>query len=144
MKLVWYDGGLRPPRPADLEDDETMGDNGRLLIGTEGYILGTRVYPEKRRVEVGQVARSIPRVPEGSYAEWAASCRSGKPSGTNFAWSGPLAEAVLLGNVALRVQLRERLTKAALRWDPVKFEFANVAEANAFLRREYRDGWKLA
>jgi predicted dehydrogenase len=143
VKVVWYDGGLRPPRPADLEDDEAMGDNGRLLIGTEGYILGGRVYPEKRRVEVGTIERTIPRVPEGSYAEWAASCRSGKPSGTHFDWAGPLAEAVLLGNVGLRVQLRERLTKARLLWDPVKFGFANVPEANAFLKREYREGWKL-
>ncbi len=143
LKLTWYDGGLRPPRPADLEDDETMGDNGRLLIGTEGYILGTRVYPEKRREDAGRIERSIPRVPQGSYAEWAASCKSGKPSGTHFDWAGPLAEAVLLGNVGLRVQLRERLTKAALRWDPVKFQFTNLPEANAFLRREYREGWKL-
>ena len=143
LKLVWYDGGLRPPRPADLEDDEAMGDNGRLLVGTEGYILGTRVYPEKRRVDVGRIERTIPRVAGGHYGEWADSCRTGKPSGTNFAWSGPLAEAVLLGNVALRVELRERLTRAALRWDPVKFEFSNVAEANQFLRRQYREGWKL-
>jgi len=143
LKLVWYDGGLRPARPSDLEDDEVLGDNGRLLIGTEGYILGTRVYPEKRRAEVGQIQRTIPRVPEGSYREWADSCRSGKPSGTNFAWAGPLAEAVLLGNVGLRVQLRDRLTRAALQWNSAKLEVTNVAEANAFLRREYREGWSL-
>jgi predicted dehydrogenase len=143
LKLVWYDGGLRPPRPADLEDDEAMGDNGRLILGTEGYILGTRVYPESRRVAVGKIERSIPRVPEGSYAEWAASCKSGKPSGTHWDWAGPLAEAVLLGNVALRVEMRERLTKAALKWDSAKLEFTNVPEANAFLRRAYREGWSL-
>lgn len=143
LKLVWYDGGLRPARPADLEDEEAMGDNGRLLIGTEGYILGTRVYPEKRRTAVGNIERSIPRVPQGSHAEWAESCRSGKPSGTNFAWAGPLAEAVLLGNVALRVEMRERLTKAALKWNSEKLEFSNVPEANAFLRRQYREGWEL-
>ncbi len=143
LKLVWYDGGLRPARPADLEDDEVMGDNGRLLIGTEGYILGTRIYPEKRRVAAGNIERSIPRVPAGSYVEWAESCKSGKPSGTHFDWAGPLAETVLLGNVALRVQLRERLTKSALKWDSAKLEFTNVPEANAFLRREYREGWKL-
>jgi len=144
VKVVWYDGGLRPPRPAELEDDEVLGDNGRLLIGTEGFILGGRVYPEKRRVEVGTVPRTLPRVPQGSYLEWAEACRSGKPSGTDFAWSGPLAEAVLLGNVALRVQMREKLTRATLRWDSAKFEVTNVPEANAFLRREYREGWSLA
>lgn len=143
LKLVWYDGGLRPPRPMDLEDDEAMGDNGRLLVGTEGYILGTRVYPEKRRAALGSIERTIPRVPQGSHLEWAASCRSGRPSGTNFVWAGPLAEAVLLGNVALRVEMRDRLTKAALKWDSAKLEFTNVKEANAFLRRQYREGWEL-
>ncbi|MGE3310232.1 MAG: Gfo/Idh/MocA family protein [Limisphaerales bacterium] len=143
LKLVWYDGGLRPSRPIDLEDDEVLGDNGRLLIGTEGYILGSRVYPEKRRSEVGQVERTIPRVPEGSHREWASSCRSGKPSGTHFDWAGPLAESVLLGNVGLRVQLREALTRAALQWDPAKLAFANLPEADKFLKREYREGWNL-
>src|ERR1051326_6311377 len=38
-KLVWYDGGLRPPRPAGLPEGRKMGDNGRLLIGDKGFIL---------------------------------------------------------------------------------------------------------
>lgn len=143
LKLVWYDGGLRPARPADLEDDEVMGDNGRLLVGTEGYILGGRIYPEKRRTEVGRVASTIPRVPQGAYREWAGCCRTGNRAGSHFDWAGPLAETVLLGNIALRVGLREKLTRGKLMWDPVKFEFANLPEANAFLKREYREGWNL-
>jgi len=143
LKLTWYDGGLRPPRPADLEDDEVLGDNGRMLVGTEGYILGTRVYPERRRVEVGRIESSIPRVPQGAYREWASCCKAGTCAGSHFDWAGPLAETVLLGNVALRVGLREKLTRAALLWDPVKFAFTNVPEANAFLKREYREGWSL-
>jgi predicted dehydrogenase len=143
LKLVWYDGGLRPPRPEGLEDDEVMGSNGRLLIGTEGFILGRRVYPEKRRVEVRQIEQFIPRVPQGSYLEWAESCKTGKPSGTRFDWSGPLAEAVLLGNIALRVGLREALTRAKLEWDPKKFQITNLPAANAYLRREYREGWSI-
>src|SRR6266851_4948483 len=39
-KLVWYDGGLRPPRPDGLPEGRKMGDNGRLLIGDKGFILG--------------------------------------------------------------------------------------------------------
>ena len=39
-KLVWYDGGLRPPRPDGLPDGKQMGDNGRLLVGDKGFILG--------------------------------------------------------------------------------------------------------
>jgi predicted dehydrogenase len=143
VKLVWYDGGLRPPRPLDLEDDESMGDNGRLLVGTEGYILGNRIYPEKRRVEVGRIESSLPRVPQGAHREWSESCKTHRPAGSHFDWAGPLAETVLLGNVALRVQLREKLTRSRLLWDTEAFAFTNVPEANAFLRRDYRAGWSL-
>jgi predicted dehydrogenase len=141
VKVVWYDGGLRPPRPAGLADGEAMGANGRLLIGDEGFILMTRVYPESRRKESVETPRSIPRVPSGHYQEWAEACKGGRASGANFDWAGPLAEAVLLGNMALRVQLREELTRAKLLWDPAAFQVTNVPEANQFLRREYRPGW---
>ena len=50
---------------------------------------------------------------------------------------------VLLGNVALRTQLREKLTKVRLAWDSAKLEFTNLPEANQFLRRAYREGWSL-
>jgi len=50
---------------------------------------------------------------------------------------------VLLGNVALRVQLREDLTLSRLLWDAVKFKFTNMEGANKFLRRDYRSGWTL-
>ncbi len=53
-KLVWYDGGLRPPRPEGLPDGKPMGDNGRLLVGDKGFILGNEVYPESRAKEIGE------------------------------------------------------------------------------------------
>jgi predicted dehydrogenase len=141
-KLTWYDGGLRPPRPAGLEDEQVMGDNGRLLIGDQGFLLGNRVYPESRRKEFQEPARSIPRSP-GHYQEWIMACKGGKPGGSNFDWAGPLAEVVLLGNVALRVGLRQVLTRYRLLWDPHNFKFANLDEANKYLRRDYRQGWSL-
>jgi predicted dehydrogenase len=141
LKLVWYDGGLRPPRPEGLPDGEEMGANGRLLIGDKGFLLGGRLFPEERRRAL-TVPQVIPRSP-GHYAEWAQACKGGPPAGSHFDWAGPLAEAVLLGNVALRVQLRERLTRAPLLWDPVGFKITNLAAANEFLRREYREGWTL-
>jgi len=142
IKLVWYDGGLRPPRPADLPDGELMGDNGRLIIGDEGFILGNRIFPESRRRDVGDVPESIWRS-VGHYQEWIDACRGGRPAGSNFDWAGPLAEVVLLGNVALRVELREILTTTKLMWDPTALKISNVEEANPFLHRAYRDGWSL-
>jgi predicted dehydrogenase len=143
LKLVWYDGGLRPPRPEELEDDNHMGDNGRLLVGDKGMILGNRIIPDARRREVGDVPRTLPRSP-GHQQEWIDACKGGNPAGSNFDWAGPLTEVVLLGNIALRVQMREELTRKTLLWDPQSFRFTNSDEANKYLRREYREGWSLA
>jgi predicted dehydrogenase len=141
-KLVWYDGGLRPPRPDGLPEGVKMGDNGRLLVGDKGFILNDRVYPEARAKEVGDVPRTIARSP-GHYQEWLDACKGGKTPGSNFQFAGPLAESVLLGNVALRVQLREELTICRLFWDSANLRVTNLEDANQFVRRQYRAGWSL-
>jgi predicted dehydrogenase len=140
LKLVWYDGGLRPPRPEELEDGEPMGANGRLLIGDKGMLLGNKVIPAARRKEYKEPPQSLPRSP-GHYQEWSDAAKGGKPAGANFDWAGPLTETVLLGNIALRLQMREELTFLKLLWDSENLKFTNSPEANKFLRREYREGW---
>ena len=147
VKLVWYDGGLRPPRPAELEDSREMGPTGALLIGDKGKILSNRMswklLPEARAQEYGTPPKKLERSP-GHYIEWIQACKgSGPKPGSNFDWAGPLAEVVLLGNVALRLKLRGEMAKHKLLWDPEKFEFTNLPAANQFLRREYRTGWTL-
>ena len=141
-KLVWYDGGLRPPRPDGLPEGKPMGDNGRLLVGDKGFILGNNVYPESRAKEIGEIAKTIPRC-DDHYQEWIRACKGGPPAGSNFDFAGPLAESVLLGNVPLRVQLRENLTLYKLLWDSAALKVTNLEEANKFIRRDYREGWSL-
>lgn len=142
VKVVWMDGGLRPPRPEGLPDETEMGSNGRLIMGDQGFILGNKVFPDKRRQEFPEPPKLFTRS-AGHYKEWIAACKGGPPAGSNFDWAGPLAEIVLLGNVALRVQLREEVTFKTLRWDPVQLRFSNSEEANKYVRREYRQGWSL-
>ena len=120
-----------------------MGANGRLLIGEKGFMLGNAIYPEARAKKVGPIRTTIPRS-AGHYKEWIEACKGGQPAGVNFDWAGPLAEAVLLGNVALRMALREELTLRKLMWDPAGLKFANVDDASQFLRRNYRQGWSLS
>ena len=69
--------------------------------------------------------------------------RSGAPAGSDFEWAGPLTETVLLGNVALRKELKEKLSSQGLNWSPEKFSFTNLPEADRFLHYEYREGWHL-
>ncbi len=141
-KVVWYDGGLRPPRPAALPEGAPMGDNGRLLVGDKGFILGEKAYVDGRLLNAGAIATTIPASP-GHYREWIDACKGGSACGAFFDWAGPLAESVLLGNVVLRTQLRDDLTLCKLTWDPSQFKFTSHEEANKFLRRDYRPGWSL-
>lgn len=146
VKLVWYDGGLRPQRPAQLRDGDRMGDTGALLVGAKGVIINEaqkwRLHPEKLAQEYGEPPKSLPRSP-GHHQEWINACKGGPEAGSHFDWAAPLTETVLLGNVALRMQLREKLTQVRLAWDAEKLAFSNQPEANQFLRREYRSGWSL-
>jgi predicted dehydrogenase len=141
-KLVWYDGGLRPPRPEGLPDGVKMDTNGQLLVGDKGFILGTTLFPASAAAAAKEVPSALPRSP-GHYQEWVLAAKGGKPAGSNFDFAGPLAEAVLLGNVALRVQLREELALRALLWNATEFKITNNDEATKFLRPEYRTGWTL-
>jgi hypothetical protein len=69
--------------------------------------------------------------------DWVRACKDGKPACSNFDESGPLTEAALLGNVALR------MTEQKLEWDGENMKFTNNAEANKYLHKEYRKGWTL-
>jgi hypothetical protein len=142
VKLTWYDGGLRPPRPDELDQGEQMGTGGTLFVGDKGKMLGHRLIPQSRAKEYGKPPQVLPRSP-GHFVEWIEACKGGEPAGSNFDHAGPLAEVVLLGNVALRPQLRETLTRTELLWDGPGMKITNVSEANEYLRCEYREGWTL-
>jgi predicted dehydrogenase len=142
VELTWYDGGLKPKRPEILEDNAMMGDNGTLYVGDKGMILDGRIIPEARRKEYKRPEPSIPSSP-GHYEEWLAACKGGKPAGSNFDWAGPLAEVVLLGNVAIRKDLKDKVLRHKLMWDPEAFKITNLPEANQYLQVEYRKGWSL-
>ena len=71
------------------------------------------------------------------HEEWLEACLGGPKPGSNFDYSGPLSEVVLLGNLALRTGRR-------IEWDAANMKCTNVPEANQFVKREYRKGWELA
>jgi len=134
LTLNWYDGGLKPPRPKDLEPGRGLSDV--LYIGEQGTLMGHRLIPEARMKSVKQPPKVLPRSP-GHYKEWVDACRGGAPAGSNFVdHGGPLTEMCLLGNVALRAQ-------KPLIWDGPNMKITNDQEANRHLHREYRQGWTL-
>jgi hypothetical protein len=143
LKLTWYDGGLMPARPEELEEGLRFGNaDDNLFIGDKGKMLGHRLLPESRSKEYGRPPKVLPRSP-GHHKEWINSCKGGEPAGSNFDVAGPLTEVVLLGNVALRMgqQLYEKGLK--LYYDGPNMKVTNLPEANKYIRSEYREGWTL-
>jgi hypothetical protein len=143
VKLTWYDGGLMPARPAELEEGLRFGNaDDNLFVGDKGKMLGHRLLPESRSKEYGRPPKVLPRSP-GHHKEWINACKGGEPAGSNFDVAGPLTEVVLLGNIALRMdqQLYEKGLK--LYYDGPNMKVTNLSEANKYIRSEYREGWTL-
>jgi len=142
LKLTWYEG-TRPPRPADLEDGHGVPAEGGVFIkGTQGTIMAgvygesPRIIPEKRMQEVKLPPKTLPRVKGSHEQDWVRACKTGTPAGADFAYSGPLTETCLLGNVAKRVDSR-------IVWDAENLKITNLPDANRYVRSEYRAGWEL-
>lgn len=134
VTLTWYDGGLQPPRPAELGEDEPLRDV--LYLGDNGKLMGDRLIPETRMEAYGKPPRTLARSP-GHYEEWVSACRGGPPAGSNFTdHAGLLTEVCLLGNIAVRARKK-------LFWDGAALRFTNDAAANQWLHRAYRPGWTL-
>jgi len=134
VTLTWYDGGLKPPRPPEFDDDDVLQDV--LYIGDKAKLMGNRLIPESRMETYKLPPKTLPRSP-GHYQEWVDACRGGPAAGSNFVDHAALVtEVCLLGNVAVRSQKK-------LKWDGTLFRFTNDRAANQMLRREYRQGWTL-
>jgi predicted dehydrogenase len=140
VTVTWYDGGMFPPKPAELEDQELsrggllfVGDKGKILCGFSG--ANPRLIPDSKMKAYKPPPKTLPRS-IGHHNEWLEACRGGKAAGANFEFSGLVTQALLLGNVALR-------TRKKLYWDGPNLKVTNVAEANKYIHCEYRQGWTL-
>ncbi len=147
LTLTWFDGGLMPPRPDELEPGRRMGNgnSGVIFIGDKGKLMcgeygdSPRLIPEEKMKNYKQPKPTLPRIPNGSgghEADWIRACKGGEPACSNFDYSGPMTETVLLANLAVR-------TGKKLEWDGVNMKVLNDEEANKYVNVEYREGWSL-
>jgi predicted dehydrogenase len=141
VRLTWYDGGRTPPR--ELTGQDLAGTNGSLFVGSEGRMLLVRhgrefaLLPRERFADVTLPERRLQPPEGGHHAEWLRACRDrNATTGSNFAYAGPMTEAILLGNVALRVGGR-------IAYDAEHGRVTNEPRAEQYLRRDYRRGWSL-
>jgi hypothetical protein len=138
VTVTWYQGTKKPPQY--LERKIPQWGDAMLFVGDKGMLLsdyGKHVLlPEADFQDFKRPAPFIPGSP-GHHAEWIEACKTGKPTGSNFDYAGALTEANHLGNVAYRVGRK-------LEWDPVNLKATNCPEADRYIRKRYRPGWKCS
>ena len=143
VKVVWYDGGKKPARPAELEEGRNLGGNGILFVGDKGKILcggwsgGPRIIPESKHKEYKKPAETLKRS-IGHHKEWIQACKDKKPADAKagFEYSGPFTESLLVGNLAVRLGKR-------IEWDSRAMRATNAPEADKYINKEYRYGWSI-
>ncbi len=141
LKWTWYDGGLMPLLPDDLEATRKLEPNGTLIVGSKAtvfadtYYASARIIPEVKRRELAPTlpAKTLPRVQGGHFAEWVNACKGGTPAGANFEYAAQVTEAVLLSNIAVRA-------RRPIEWDSAAMKVTNLPEANQYVTKSYRPG----
>jgi len=189
VKVHWYDGGLLPNLSDMLPEGENLmkdGLGGSLFIGSKDTLIcGCGGYnPRLLSGRVPDVKPYLRRIPGGDIfyqdgiheQDWIRACKESPDNRTegtsNFAYSGPFNEMVLLGVLAIRLQSLNK----ALKWDGEKMRFTNISateelkiistdefkvidghptfnrkfakfnaleSANEYIRHTYRQGWNL-
>jgi predicted dehydrogenase len=142
LQVEWFDGDKYPPADvqaiAKAEGFEVYPPESAMVIGTEGSLLlphggGPVLCPSER-------FNGIPRphlAGPSHYHRFVNACLGGELTESHFLQTGPMAEAIILGTVAIRVPGK------VLEWDYRRMRIPNCREADRLVRRMYRKGWNV-
>jgi predicted dehydrogenase len=166
ISLNWYDGGIMPDLPPELKDGELPGDRsgGSIFHGSDGimitdtYSRNPRLLPSERMNDFTAPAASLPRVETTHAGEFVKACLEGGNTSSPFSYGGPLTEAVLMGNLAIKgfqyKVLQEGKSaddwspynypgRKTILWDGEAMKVTNWDHANQWVKGSYRQGWAL-
>ena len=148
VKLTWHEGGLKPAKPSQMEENRQLAKGGQLIVGSKAtvydgndYCNSPRLLPESLHQQLQPTfpPRTIPRPdPIGNpHKEWTRAIRANNPAlaGSNFEYSVPFTEMVSLGTLAI-------LVGGKFNWDPVAMK-TDRDDANKLLYPTYRSGWAI-
>jgi predicted dehydrogenase len=141
VKLVWYDGGKKPPQ--ELLEGQPMPKSGSLVIGEKGRLYSPTTYGDQYQL-AGVDEPQVEFAPSpGHFNEWVQAIRGGEPARSNFPdYAGPLAETVLVGNLAIWLA-SEPGEGPQLQWDAENLRAKNAAGLEPLIRHPYRKGYTL-
>jgi len=140
ISVTWYDGKDHKPERDGMQLPEKydLPHAGSVLIGEKGTMViphwsEPKLFPREKFKDY----KIEPLADLNHYTSWAHACLGDGKSTSNFDYAGPLAEAVLLGGIAIR------FPKEQLQWDAASGQFLHHADANSHLTKAYRKGWEL-
>jgi hypothetical protein len=141
VDLFWYDGGMKPRLPDEVEaHDVTMAREGILFVGDEGTIMGGFRGSDAQLFAKGKCEplplEDLEAARGERHSSWLEAVQGGEPSPGSFLNAGPITDAVNLGTVALRAGTK-------VLFDSENMKITNVADANRYLTRDCRKGWEL-
>ena len=176
VTVFWYDGGLLPRRPEGLPEGLAMGtgNNGVIFHGSKGTLIcgnygeRYRLLPEDRFANMPKPVPTLRRVGMSHEMDWVRACKESPTNrimpASNFEYSGPLNEMVVMGNLAVRLKSLNK----KLAWDGVNMKITNLSDsdvvrvangiprqdprnvtinakqaAEEYIRHSYRQGWSL-
>jgi predicted dehydrogenase len=138
VKMTWYDGGLTPPKPAEMGAEELNKGGGVLFIGTKGKLLhdtygfNPRLLPKS--LHTGLPPQTYERIKTSHEMNWIDAIRGTQKTTSPFEYSAKLTEIMLLGVVALNAGKK-------IDYDGAGMKVTNVPDSDALLKRRYREGW---
>ena len=159
-----------PDLPDELKDGETMGagGGGSIFYGSRGILIADVYSSNARLVPFNLMNMITPpkpylkRIPggtDGHRANFVESCLNGGEASSDFSRSGPLTEAVLMGNLAIRAFQYKKFKEGKkagdwdpflypgrrkLMWDGANMKVTNWDRANEWVKGNYRKGWELS
>ena len=164
VKVHWYDGHRidpnkprpeeselaafqnRPPVVVELEKKygRDLKNGGTIYIGDKGvmvtgnYCGSPRILPEEKHRAFRMPAKQLPRIKGTHYTDFLRACKGGPAACSNFDYSGPLTEMVLLGCIATKAGVGK-----TVEWDSANMKCTNLPEMDSLIHRQYRKGWEL-
>ena len=153
ITFKWYegkeDGKKKLPEP-DYFHGIRPSNSGSMVVGTKGtlyspndYGSSWRILPTRGGDKAPAYSKVAPELPRnnggdgGMKREWFAAIKANKPSLalSNFDYGANLTEAILLGNVAMKVG-------EGFKWNAEKLSSPNKKVAQ-HATKEYRKGWEI-
>jgi len=158
LTMHWYDGGMKPHRPPELDRRTELPASGVLFVGEKGVLIagyyggnpfgrgagpdgrgnirglpGGLLLPEDRFKDLQPPPRTMRRV-EDHYGEWTQACKAGAKTICPIEFGCEMTELALLGSLALRA-------RRLLEWDSAAMRITNSSQANNLIDPPYRSGW---